>query len=1375
MALATSSLVDGEWVTRTLDVNTVLRHYDQQDRDAVTTLKEVERAPNLGLLTQTVIRSPLVHWILPIRLRDKESIDVAFIGDDFVQIKELRSDGLLWDVIRKEDFGARIRNARVVGSVKAYERDPDVLAQYAHVKTENAGSDFQMSGGDIPTHSTSRVTYLLPPQCLLLQLDTGDSVFLTLNRSGNDKLEFVASKHRVSKPMLKLQPGMHLAVDPSSRYMVVGCSESVFAIYSLHSRDSLKRQCIETSSPKHVESETQIYPGGVILKMEFLYPAADDDHHIILLLLAILKGKTRMLLYEWEAGMDLKNIKARSSRGYLLDKPRQVPLLLIPLTIKSSFILVYEASMAVCQGILHGTPKMTYFNDKVYEPTAFHHGSGNPLWTSWTRPSRLESHKVTRDDLFIAREDGLVKFLEIDSEDEDFVTADNNIGELGANCGMALASLDYPNKDAKSGDLFVMGGDASSGGTYLASIFVFSIFTPAFPEPLQARKNPVLTEPIPNWSPAHDFVTTYKPRSPELVVNGIAPRQDSEPIPKPDRIFACVGKGSKGGVTELRYGYEANIGLEVDYDSTIMDAWALSPSCDASSEIDPYIFLLSMGDRSAVLQLSGDASEIVELEEDATKLDLSHRTIVAITHGQYIFQVTEKTIVVANNGMDRVYQVESLFGIGQGGVHGSTISNAAIEDGCVFFTTRLNEADNSTFLHVLHLQLTTSDMDVDSEPGARTLGKVEYDVTSMTTGRIAGSLFAVVAGWRREGAVTLTFQPLAGGTKTDVVVPPASRDKSSHLDAIVSIAFLPPVAGIFLLLCGTRSGTVIVFEISETTLHIVASQSKRIGATPAIVSKDEFSTSGDTFFVNCDLKGYILTLEDDDSVALNHGHSLNIHQIWLSDALKPSLYQPKINTIVRMRPPHSGETSGSLLVISGPQLLITGLSAHAKPVTRHMAVGGTPTRLLYSHSLDLLVVATSIDGKSSLLFIDPTTGEDISQPLDEKTKHEVAFASGLGNANERIFRLFEWSFTKDGKTWNFIIAATSTGRLLIISIQERVRPAARGSNPDFRSTGTGARQICYYTRHKFKSNDPVYSATGLSDGLLWCAGTKLSYDILDLTEKKFKRMTDYELPSPATDIIYEDGTIYALTSCHSLEILKLVPNDYGEFRIIRTHGDQLARDSLHQLLLDRPSQRPIHLVSDKLSSVVGLWPTHNTKADTLEPIFEAALQSSILRFRFGRCRPAWDPIWSERIHRPTSNIANDWEALGLSITGSLSHFAILEFKAWRLLRFLMDLATRSPKICEFTYRDDPMPLDTMTEPKTMMHIDGDILRTVVLRRGLEELLGVDLDTDDSRRTLKKFTELLQDVHQGTLEKDGTAVYYITQAYADLKLYLRPVI
>ncbi|CZT43873.1 uncharacterized protein RSE6_03976 [Rhynchosporium secalis] len=1362
MALATNILVNGEWTTRTFDVNSILRHHDQQDKDAASTIEELEVAPKLGLLTQTVVRSPLVHWILPARLRDNSKHDVAFIGDGFVQIKELRADGILWDVLRKDDFGARIRNARVIGSIKDYETDPDVLNTSTHVKAESINEDVQMSDGSVSEDFTPRVALPLPPQWLLLQLDTGDSVFLTINRLKNGKTEFIHSKHRVSKPMLKLQPGMHLAVDPSSRFMVVGCSEGVFAIYSLCSRDNLKQQHMSTSSPKHVMSETQIFHNGVILKMEFLYPAPNDDQHVILLVLAIIKGKVRMLLYEWDTKHDLKEVTARSSKGYMLEKTRQVPLLLIPLTIKSSFILVYDTSMTVCQGIIEGSPKMAYFHDRVDEPTPLHHGLGRPLWTAWARPSRLESHKVTRDDLFIAREDGLVKFLEIDSEDDDFLTADNNVGQLGTNCGTALASLDYPNKkDNRSGDLFIVGGDASSGGTYL----------------LQARKIPVLTEPIPNWSPAHDFVTTYKfqPTPVGLVVNGVAPRQDVDLIvPKPDRIFACVGKGSQGGVTELRNGYEANIGLEVDYESVIMDAWALSPSVDMSDDIEPHVFLLSVGDRTAMLQLAGDASEIIELEEDATKLDLTNRTVTAITCGQYIIQVTEQSIVVAHISTEgHLYRLEDILRVDQeSGIErsGSKIENAAIQDGFVFFITRLPNSNQSAFLHILDLQLVTNDMEVDTEPTVRTLYHIEHDISAIATGSIMGCLFVVMAGWSRDGFVVLTFQSL-DGPRRDVVTNTASRDKSSRLDTITSIAFLSHAAGVFSLVCGTRRGIVTVFGISETTFDVVSTNSKRIGDTPARVSKDGFLSSGYSVFVSCDSKAYVLTFEARRPCALTQSLSFRIDQIWLSDALKPGLQQPKINSIVRMRPPQTGSLSGSLLVISGSQLLVTSLSANAKLVPRHMALGGTPTRILYSHHLNALVVATSLAGKSTLLFIDPTTGQNISQPLDEKTKEDVPFASGLGNTNERIFRLFEWFLTKGSRIWYFIIAATSTGRLLIISIEERARPGQNGSHL------AEGRQICYYTRHKFKSNDPVYSATGLSEGLLWGAGAKLSYDVLDLDEKKFKRVATYDLPSPATDIICENGTIYALTSCHSLEILKLEPSLFGGFRIIRTHGDQLARASLHQLRLDNFFQRPIHLVSDKLCSVVGLWPRHNAKADTLEPVFEAALHSSIIRFRSGQCRPIWDPTWSENFKTSASYPVTQCDALGLSVTGSLIHFAILDFKTWRLLRFLMDLATRSKDVCEFTYRNDPMPLDTMTEPNTMMHIDGDVLKTILRERGLEALLGCDIEqaTEDSRRTFKRFTTLLEDVHEGALQKDGAAEYFIDQAYADLEFYLRPVI
>src|SRR6266536_6581355 len=80
MAIAKCTLINGEWTTRTLDVDTVLRHYDQQDKEANAHVLEVEKAPVLGLLSQTVIRSPLVHWILPARLRGPNNNDVAFIG-----------------------------------------------------------------------------------------------------------------------------------------------------------------------------------------------------------------------------------------------------------------------------------------------------------------------------------------------------------------------------------------------------------------------------------------------------------------------------------------------------------------------------------------------------------------------------------------------------------------------------------------------------------------------------------------------------------------------------------------------------------------------------------------------------------------------------------------------------------------------------------------------------------------------------------------------------------------------------------------------------------------------------------------------------------------------------------------------------------------------------------------------------------------------------------------------------------------------------------------------------------------------------------------------------------------------------------------------
>ncbi len=561
-------------------------------------------------------------------------------------------------MIRKESFGARIRNAAVIGSMDAYQMDPDVREKGA-TQFKDGDDDILMDASEAHKGRKPQ-SEILPPQFLLLQLQTGDSVFLMLHRSACGKLEMVSNQYRVSKVMLNLQPGMHLAVDPSSRYMAIGCSEGVFAIYALHSRDELKAKYCEGVRFPYIEGETYVYLTGTILKMEFLYPTTDDDGHVILLALVVIKGKTRMLIWEWKTGVDLKHIRARSLRGHGLRPDRQMPQLLIPLRVRSpSFIVVCEDSMSVCAGVMEGSPTFTDFSNNIDPPSECYHGSGNPLWASWTRPVRLPERLKDSDDIYIVREDGIIKILEVDPTDAS-VALNHIIGELETNCGGAFACLSCDvegrtqnNRQPKessdgerlSGDLLVTAGDSCTGGTYLVSCSLFLDhnlrFTPVFlftdtEFQVQARRKPLLMQPIQNWSPAQDFVTTYSKQDEDS--NGL--------VTKPDRVFTCGGKGKKGAITELRYGLEASIGLEMDYYTPIMEAWVLYPDFDPLEESGVSLFLLSMGDRSAVLRLSADAGDVQELSQETTRLDLSSRTVAAAMLENCIIQVTERSIVL---------------------------------------------------------------------------------------------------------------------------------------------------------------------------------------------------------------------------------------------------------------------------------------------------------------------------------------------------------------------------------------------------------------------------------------------------------------------------------------------------------------------------------------------------------------------------------------------------------------------------------------------------------------------------------------------------------------------------------------------------------
>lgn len=77
-----------------------------------------QRLPSSGILSRTVVLSPMVHTILAAFLRDRNHNDVVFVGENYIQLKEYISgsgDCYLEDILTKSDFDAKILGAKVIG------------------------------------------------------------------------------------------------------------------------------------------------------------------------------------------------------------------------------------------------------------------------------------------------------------------------------------------------------------------------------------------------------------------------------------------------------------------------------------------------------------------------------------------------------------------------------------------------------------------------------------------------------------------------------------------------------------------------------------------------------------------------------------------------------------------------------------------------------------------------------------------------------------------------------------------------------------------------------------------------------------------------------------------------------------------------------------------------------------------------------------------------------------------------------------------------------------------------------------------------------------------------------------------------------------
>ena len=172
------------------------------------------KAPSVGILTKTLVRSSVVNRIIPARIRHKTKNDVLFISANSVTIKEAKEDYTLEEVVTKSDLDSTIKSARIIGERREltkhdYSRDMLRKAPYW-----DSDLNLFVDEGD-PLHGAALSRQELPPHILVLALDSNRLVFLFAISGDSRHPELFSSQKALPAPISPLESlGEMIAVDP---------------------------------------------------------------------------------------------------------------------------------------------------------------------------------------------------------------------------------------------------------------------------------------------------------------------------------------------------------------------------------------------------------------------------------------------------------------------------------------------------------------------------------------------------------------------------------------------------------------------------------------------------------------------------------------------------------------------------------------------------------------------------------------------------------------------------------------------------------------------------------------------------------------------------------------------------------------------------------------------------------------------------------------------------------------------------------------------------------------------------------------------------------------------------------------------------------
>ncbi|KAL4922732.1 mono-functional DNA-alkylating methyl methanesulfonate N-term-domain-containing protein [Aspergillus aurantiobrunneus] len=1240
-----------------------------------------------GLLTHTLVSSPIIQWILPARLRSKYQNDVIFVGERSLQIKEAISGTHLEEATSKSDFDAYIMATKVI-----------------NVSTELPW-EAQMRIGCGSADTTLELRRDLPPQIMVLSLSSKELVFLYYSSIAG---QFIHYHRPLPSDVSTFERfGRNIAVEPRSRAVAVSASCNYFGVFILKAPPVVQAQMSEDRLDPVAEERFFRIDGDIIF-MEFLYPKPEEEDKIILLLLVSHDQTTHAVCYEWNARQTLRQAHPRVTIKSL--PPEDIlPTMIIPLTKASSFMLVTTTAMTIYKNKLDNPGQPTMYP----LPVPDREQRRSPLWTRWARPLRNWLYNKKHDDIYLCREDGRIDYLGIGNEGE--VENQAQLGHLFCDVDAAFDILDIGHE---GGDLLLAAGNTGDGGLFVQ----------------KARDQPRCVQRFMNWSPVTDSVIVKPAPSPTAATDNIFG----------DRLFVCSASSfGRGAVVELRHGIEAQIGLLISLEelSGARDIWILPDNVNGG------VFMLTSDPvSSTVLYLPANFSEeISAIDEEQCGLDPDSPTLAAgyIDSGTLI-QVTDSTIFIGatTDSQPRSrYDLDLGQNVAAAAVHGATslvVAAIRTHQGMHIQSKRITPADT-----VLQLSDISPPFDIDYEPVCMTIENLDI-----------GTLVFIGCGdgrvrvYRIDHNVEILLEVPVAVEKDD--------DISKAIDGLAMIAHKKQPRDKALLLCGLRSGFLIMFDISidtsdiDTPLVMRQAALRQLGHTSVKVQGGR-----NTGLLTCGNSFWQVTYSQGDEAC-----DCAIHRIWITDQNNPAYYPRVIHSFAMMGAWNTeiNGLSGSLFCIADGQLMICTLDHAVRTIPRRINLPGSVHKVTYSQHLRSLVVAysqTAFDTDADpvkrytrpyIEFLDPDSQHPLDGSVEGLDDPKSKPWRPQGAAGEKISCILEWTPRKGDEEYHFIVIGTARRNQ-----QERGRVIFLQASRDWSTTSQIECSVKYI--HKF--DGPVYSIVPYGNFTLMVS---TGHEIIAL-EPKFAqlrrvRSARFSVLSPAISMSSHEPFVYLSTARESLLVLEA-----AEDKLALHAYDRQKHDGLSHIHIG--GEMKLTLASSRGGRVSLLTENGVTGTDKMMPaaLCEAHLPSSVMKLT-SSSEPSPLPARSHAFY-------------GTAMNGTVYRFLTLEEKEWRLLRLLQDLCIRDVVICPFTPRRkrqrNPVSHEPLDFQPSHMHIDGDILSRLVTRDS-DYLMWMLVGEEDNQRsserhgpahdTVQLFTELTREVLGETSNPAATVIRWL---------------